>query len=129
MAGSTSTSSTIKGCIVLYVFLAGQTIAHEHHDDKIPEGSAISPDPIVQNSLSGHKDVDRLTFFAGFDIMGPHCRSGPGMGCHIPHRHGSWSECSDVISRHSSLTTTSLTNFLSSRLSVLDGTSLSKSQV
>ena len=62
MAGSASTFSTIKGCIVLCVLLAGQTAAHEHHEDKIPEGSVISSDPIVRISLLRRKDADKLTF-------------------------------------------------------------------
>ena len=40
--------STVSTAILLFGFLAGQAVSHEHHDDKIPEGSVISPDPIVR---------------------------------------------------------------------------------
>ena len=39
-----------KSATLLCVFSAGFAAAHEHHDDKIPEGGAISPDSIVQDS-------------------------------------------------------------------------------
>lgn len=32
---------------VSFLSLATKVIAHEHHDDEIPEGEAISADPIV----------------------------------------------------------------------------------
>ena len=35
-------------CLVL---VAGTAVAHEHHDDRIPEGEAISVDPIVSGDL------------------------------------------------------------------------------
>lgn len=43
-------SAMPPSCLVLCIgaLLAQQTIAHEHHDDKIPEGEGVSPDPIVR---------------------------------------------------------------------------------
>ena len=39
-------------CLTLCIaaLLVRLTVAHEHHDDKIPEGEAVSPDPIVYPS-------------------------------------------------------------------------------
>lgn len=47
-----------SACMVLCAtaLLARQAIAHEHHEDKIPEGEAVSPDPIVY-------DLDPFTAF------------------------------------------------------------------
>ena len=33
--------------LCMTALLVRLTVAHEHHDDKIPEGEAVSPDPIV----------------------------------------------------------------------------------
>lgn len=33
--------------VALFFSLAPQVIAHEHHDDEIPEGEVVSADPIV----------------------------------------------------------------------------------
>ena len=34
-------------CILALLYLAGQALTHEHHTDEIPEGEAISAQPIV----------------------------------------------------------------------------------
>lgn len=34
------------------LLVAGNSYAHEHHGDAIPEGEAVSADPIVRVSLS-----------------------------------------------------------------------------
>lgn len=33
--------------LLALLYLAGQALAHEHHTDEIPEGQAISAQPIV----------------------------------------------------------------------------------
>lgn len=40
----------MKGAIAtaILVALARGSLAHEHHTDSIPEGEAVSPDPIVR---------------------------------------------------------------------------------
>ena len=37
--------------LLALLHLAGQALAHEHHTDEIPEGQAISAQPIVPSSL------------------------------------------------------------------------------
>jgi hypothetical protein len=44
---ATSMRATISLAALLCVYLAGRADAHEHHDDKIPDGQVVSPDPIV----------------------------------------------------------------------------------
>ena len=61
--------------------------AHEHHDDKIPEGEGISPDPIV--SLPLQKLQPCLTDFPlGFNVMGPYSYTDIGLWSHFSHRNG-----------------------------------------
>ncbi len=43
--------SRIFGLAAGCLLLAGQAAAHEHHNDEIPEGERISPDPIVNPLL------------------------------------------------------------------------------
>lgn len=38
--------ATISLAAFLCAYLAGRVDAHEHHDDKIPDGQAVSPDPL-----------------------------------------------------------------------------------
>ena len=33
--------------LLALLYLVGQAVAHEHHTDEIPEGEAISAEPIV----------------------------------------------------------------------------------
>jgi len=40
--------STSKRATLLCLLSLRMVAAHEHHDDKIPEGHPISPDPIVK---------------------------------------------------------------------------------
>lgn len=37
--------------LIVGLALVQRAASHEHHDDKIPEGEAISPDPIVCSRL------------------------------------------------------------------------------
>jgi hypothetical protein len=50
MATATPWISKSLRIVVTISLLASQAArvgAHEHHDDKIPEGGAVSPDPLV----------------------------------------------------------------------------------
>jgi hypothetical protein len=40
-------SSRRLAVALLIAAIAGTSFAHEHHDDAIPEGEVISPDPLV----------------------------------------------------------------------------------
>lgn len=42
-----SSTSFFRLALVVGLALVGKAASHEHHDDKIPEGEAVSPDPIV----------------------------------------------------------------------------------
>ena len=44
---SSSTMSSFLPTFLIFALLVRRSVAHEHHDDKIPEGEAISPDPLV----------------------------------------------------------------------------------
>ncbi|KAK5164439.1 hypothetical protein BJ546DRAFT_451480 [Cryomyces antarcticus] len=44
--GAVSWTKSLGGLGILLLLAAGRIEAHEHHDDKIPEGAAISPDPL-----------------------------------------------------------------------------------
>ena len=39
--------STLRTAVLCSIISAGLVAAHEHHEDNIPEGEAVSPDPIV----------------------------------------------------------------------------------
>ncbi|KAL9587759.1 MAG: hypothetical protein Q9212_000051 [Teloschistes hypoglaucus] len=41
-----SSTSFFRLALIVGLALVGKAASHEHHDDKIPEGEAISPDPI-----------------------------------------------------------------------------------
>lgn len=75
--------------------LASRVIAHEHHDDDIPEGEAISADPIViiPPPPPPKKKIDVMVFSnnsPGYYSMGSHRNSNSFLRLNLPHRHGSW---------------------------------------
>jgi hypothetical protein len=39
--------STLKSATLISLILSECVVAHEHHEDNIPDGKAISPDPLV----------------------------------------------------------------------------------
>lgn len=53
MAFSTQLSARTLGkgmlAATVLALLVSTAQAHEHHEDKIPEGEAISPDPLVRS--------------------------------------------------------------------------------
>ena len=76
---------------LLLLSFARGIAAHEHHDDKIPEGGAVSPDPIV--SLLANIHLSTFTnFYAGFNALDPHTHTDIGFWSHFPHGDGPRSE-------------------------------------
>lgn len=55
-------SRSVQAATVL-ALLVSTAQAHEHHEDKIPEGEAISPDPLVSFYPAQELHEPRLTLF------------------------------------------------------------------
>ena len=80
--------STLKSALLLYMLSLGRAAAHEHHDDKIPEGHAISPDPLVRLPASDSTS-SLLMQCTGQDTMDTYPRTDNCLRTDIPHGHGS----------------------------------------
>ncbi|MCJ1392360.1 hypothetical protein MMC18_005227 [Xylographa bjoerkii] len=63
--------SNLKTAALFSIVSLGLAAAHEHHEDNIPEGEGISPDPIV-----------------GYDTMDSYSSSNDGVWAHISDRNG-----------------------------------------
>lgn len=74
--------------VLLSLSFATSAAAHEHHTDKIPEGEAISAEPIVR--LSSERKGKDLTQEAGYHAMGTHHYPNRFIRPDIPYRHGPW---------------------------------------
>ncbi len=48
-AGLHGVSRRFAAAAVVAAYILGRVEAHEHHDEKIPEGAAVSPEPIVRD--------------------------------------------------------------------------------
>lgn len=72
----------------LCLSLAATVIAHEHHGDEIPEGEAISADPIVVLPALPKFD-SHSNNGAGHYFMGPYRNSDSLLRPDLSHRHGS----------------------------------------
>ena len=73
--------------LIALLCLAGQAWAHEHHTDEIPEGEAISAQPIVPfpaSSAPSHADIQTT----GYYIMDPHSHPNSLLWRHLPHWNG-----------------------------------------
>ncbi len=46
-AGLHGVSRHFAAAALVAVYILGKVEAHEHHDEKIPEGAGVSPEPIV----------------------------------------------------------------------------------
>ena len=74
--------------LLLFLSFAKSAAAHEHHTDKIPEGEAVSAEPIVW--LSSERNGKNLTQEAGYHAMGTHHYPNHFIRPDIPYRHGPW---------------------------------------
>lgn len=73
------------------ILLALSVAAHEHHEDNIPDGEAVSAEPIVPFTLSKDKlAVKSDASSLGFHSMGAHHNPAGFVRSHLPHWHGSW---------------------------------------
>ena len=61
--------------------------AHEHHGENIPEGEAVSVDPIVR-TYEPAWPFWLLTTRPGLDPLDTHPRPDHSMGRRLPDRHG-----------------------------------------
>lgn len=90
--GPLSTMFSARVLSAALVFsLAARVIAHEHHEDEIPEGEAISVDPIVAlPPLALPKvECDCLPNNSpGYNSMGSYRNSNSLLRLNLPHRHG-----------------------------------------
>ena len=80
---------SLRVLLVACLTFVQTALAHEHHDDKIPEGSVVSPDPIVgltAPSVCGNA----LMAFLGRHAMDTHYHSDSVLWHHLSHWHGSW---------------------------------------
>jgi hypothetical protein len=86
-------SSRRLAVALLIAATARTSYAHEHHDDAIPEGEAISPDPLV--SWRGqHPSIEMwiLTEITGFHIMDTYSNTNDGVWHYLPYWDGARSE-------------------------------------
>ena len=76
--------------LLLVSCLAQAIQAHDHHDDRIPEGAAISPDPIVCFQFHRHEAIKWVLTgcFKGCHVMGAHDNSDRRVRLDISNRHG-----------------------------------------
>lgn len=70
---------------LLSALFARLAAAHEHHDDKIPEGEGISPDPIVRLLDLFENSAEQT---AGYNIMDPHPDTDRCVRAHISYGYG-----------------------------------------
>ena len=74
--------------VLALLYLAGQALAHEHHTDEIPEGEAISAQPIVCNSPHSQWPIYSDIWTSGYYIMDPRCLPNSLLWHHLPHWNG-----------------------------------------
>jgi hypothetical protein len=74
---------------LLIAATARTSYAHEHHDDAIPEGEAISPDPLVswKRTTTHNGGVDAYGII-GFYIMDTYSSTDVCFWHHLPHWNG-----------------------------------------
>ena len=71
------------------IYLAGQAGAHGGHMDKIPEGEAVSDDPIVRlSALALLRPL--LTAVSGLHIMDTHINTDCFVWADISDWNGAW---------------------------------------
>lgn len=79
----------VLGTLSLILSIAS-VVAHEHHEDNIPDGEAISAEPIVPFPPSRHiRAVKSDTSSLGFYAMGAHHNPDDLLRPHLSHWHGS----------------------------------------
>ena len=74
--------------VLALLYLTRQALAHEHHTDEIPEGEAISAQPIVYSSPHSPSPVYSDIWTSGYYIMDPHCLPNSLLWRHLPNRNG-----------------------------------------
>lgn len=77
--------------VILLALSVARAAAHEHHEDNIPDGEAVSAEPIVPFPLCKDKlSVKSDTSSLGFHTMGAHHNPAGFIWSHLPHWYGSW---------------------------------------
>ena len=82
---------------MLLVLLSQSVSGHEHHTDNIPEGAAISADPIVRTLNDSFDAIDYMKEHELIDVVGlyfmdSHTNPGSVMGNTLSYRNGSRGE-------------------------------------
>lgn len=82
---------TLSVAGLVYLFLIGRATAHEHHGEDIPDGQAVTAEPIVCfGMLRGLREWWTLMMGAGLDIMGTYYTSNRYLWPDLPHWDGPW---------------------------------------
>lgn len=83
-------SSLLRAAAVAALAWSRTCAAHEHHMDNIPEGEAVSPEPLVRpSSYTAHRLLMADDLVIGLDIMDSYSPSDTCLWHHLPNRNGS----------------------------------------